>query len=104
MARITVEDCLTHVDNRFALCLLTVKRGRQLMSRAKALVEVSPEKAEKPPVTSLREIATGRVKFDRSVRDALSGKFDAPKGEVKLVPAGTGKSAATTPAPSGGLF
>jgi DNA-directed RNA polymerase subunit omega len=102
MARVTVEDCLSHVDSRFALCLLTVKRGRQLMSGAKPLVEAG---VEKPPVTSLREIATGKVHFDRNVRDALAGKFDAPKTEVKLVPAGSGKSASAPAAPpSGGLF
>ena len=103
MARVTVEDCLSHVDSRFALCLLTVKRGRQLMNGAKALVDVG---TEKPPVTSLREIATGKVRFDRDVKEALAGKFDAPKAEMKLVPAGSGKSATASPSapPSGGLF
>jgi len=98
MARVTVEDCLHVVDNRFALCLLTVKRSRQLMSGARPLVENARDKA---PVLGLREIATGKVRFDRNVKDVLAGKFNPPKGEVRLVPAGS-----RTPAgpPSGGLF
>jgi len=73
MARVTVEDCLPLVDNRFALVLLGAKRTRQLLSGAKPLIDSSKNKL---PVTALREIATGQVRFDRDVRDALSGKFD----------------------------
>jgi DNA-directed RNA polymerase subunit omega len=76
MARVTVEDCLPQVDNRFALVLLGAKRARQLMAGARAIIETSKNK---PPVLSLREIATGKVRFDRDVREALSGKFDPPK-------------------------
>jgi DNA-directed RNA polymerase subunit omega len=76
MARITVEDCVDHVDNRFALVLLAVKRARHLMSGAKPIVEVSKNK---PTVTALREIATGKVKFDRNVREALTGKYGPVK-------------------------
>jgi DNA-directed RNA polymerase subunit omega len=76
MARITVEDCLDFVDNRFALVLLAGKRARQLMSGARPLVENAKNK---PSVLALREVATGKVKFDRNVREALSGKFTAPK-------------------------
>lgn len=75
MARVTVEDALPHVDNRFALVLLAAKRARQLMAGARPLVDHSKNK---PCVLSLREIATGRVHFDRSVREALMGRFDAP--------------------------
>ena len=80
MARVTVEDCLPLVDNRFALVLLAAKRTRQLLSGAKPLIDASKNKL---PVTALREIATGQVRFDRDVRDALSGKFDAPPVESK---------------------
>ena len=73
MARVTVEDCLPLVDNRFALVLLGAKRARQLMAGARALIEHSKNK---PPVLALREIATSKVRFDRDVREALSGKFD----------------------------
>jgi DNA-directed RNA polymerase subunit omega len=76
MARVTVEDCLEQVDNRFALVLLATKRSRQLMAGARPLL--APGK-DKSPVLALREIATGKVRFDRSVKDALSGKFDKEK-------------------------
>src|SRR6185369_3617522 len=66
MARVTVEDCLPMVDNRFALVLLAAKRARQLMAGARPILEVSKNK---PPVLSLREIATGKVRFDRDVRE-----------------------------------
>jgi DNA-directed RNA polymerase subunit omega len=76
MARVTVEDCLPLVDNRFALVLLATKRTRQLMAGARPL---QPNTKNKAPVLSLREIATGKVRFDRPVRDALSGKYDDEK-------------------------
>jgi DNA-directed RNA polymerase subunit omega len=79
MARVTVEDCLPMVDNRFALVLLATKRTRQLMAGARPL---QGNTKNKPPVLSLREIATGKVRFDRSVRDALSGKFDKEKATL----------------------
>jgi DNA-directed RNA polymerase subunit omega len=75
MARVTVEDALPHVDNRFALVLLASKRARQLMAGARPMVETSKNKA---CVLSLREVATGRVRFDRDVRQALMGRYDAP--------------------------
>ena len=87
MARITVEDCLPRVDNRFALVLLGAKRARQLMAGARPIIEVSKNK---PPVLSLREIATGHVKFDRDVREALSGKYASDEA----------KAAAQAPAPT----
>ena len=76
MARLTVEDSVEAVDgNRFALVMLATRRARQLM--AGAVSRIGAEK-DKPTVQSLREIAEGQVKFDRSLRDALAGKF-APK-------------------------
>ncbi|MBX7097868.1 MAG: DNA-directed RNA polymerase subunit omega [Myxococcaceae bacterium] len=82
MARVTVEDCLPLVDNRFALVLLGAKRARQLMQGARPLIEVSKNK---PPVLALREIATGKVKFDRDVREALSGKFAPSKDAAAVI-------------------
>ena len=79
MARVTVEDCLPLVDNRFALVLLATKRTRQLMAGARPL---QPNTKNKAPVLSLREISTGKVRFDRPVRDALSGKYDKEKTSV----------------------
>ncbi|MFH1438306.1 MAG: DNA-directed RNA polymerase subunit omega [Pseudomonadota bacterium] len=68
MARVTVEDCLHHVNNRFALVILGAKRTRQLINGATPLVKGK----NKPAVMALREIAEGRVKPDRSVDEVLS--------------------------------
>ena len=54
MARITVEDCLEVVNNRFELVLMATKRARQLANGAEPLVESTNDK---PTVLSLREIA-----------------------------------------------
>ncbi|MGZ3449757.1 MAG: DNA-directed RNA polymerase subunit omega [Polyangiales bacterium] len=61
MARVTVEDCLEHEDNRFALVILASQRTRQLMKGAGPLV-VSKNKSA---VSALREIAAHKVHFDR---------------------------------------
>ena len=58
MARITVEDCLENVENRFQLVLVAAKRTRQLAFGADPLV---PEDRDKPTVIALREIAEGLV-------------------------------------------
>jgi len=58
MARLTVEDCLPHVDNRFHLVLVAAKRARQIAMGADALVEVENDK---PTVLALREISEGLV-------------------------------------------
>lgn len=58
MARITVEDCLENVDNRFHLVLLASKRARQLVNGVEPLL---PWENDKPTVVALREIAEGLV-------------------------------------------
>ena len=59
MARVTVEDCLTNVDNRFELVMLATKRARQIaVQGAEPLVD---EENDKPTVVALREIADGLV-------------------------------------------
>lgn len=59
MARITVEDCLDHVDNRFELVMIGSKRARQIATGGRpALV---PEENDKPTVIALREIEAGLV-------------------------------------------
>jgi len=58
MARLTIEDCLNHVDNRFELVLLASKRARQIISGADPLV---PIENDKPTVIALREIAEGKI-------------------------------------------
>lgn len=85
MARVTVEDSIEAVDgNRFALVRMAVRRTRQLL--AGAVPHVASEK-DKAPVLSLREIAAGHVKFDRSLRDALSGKLTPKELPYTLRPA-----------------
>jgi len=59
MARVTVEDCLTNVDNRFELVMLATKRARQIaVQGAEPLVA---EENDKPTVLALREIAENLV-------------------------------------------
>ena len=58
MARVTVEDCLEHVDNRFDLVLLATKRARQLVNGVEPLL---PWENDKPTVMALREIAEGLI-------------------------------------------
>jgi DNA-directed RNA polymerase subunit omega len=58
MARVTVEDCLDHVDNRFELVLVATKRARQLANGKEAMVELENDK---PTVVALREIADNLV-------------------------------------------
>ena len=58
MARVTVEDCLEHVDNRFELVLLATKRARQLVKGVEPLL---PWENDKPTVVALREIAEGLI-------------------------------------------
>ena len=61
MARVTVEDCLTNVDNRFQLVLVATKRARQISLGSEPFVE---EENDKPTVIALREIAEGLVTKD----------------------------------------
>lgn len=64
MARVTVEDCLEKVDNRFLLVMLAAKRVKQLYKGAKPLIE--NKGGNKNVVMSLREVAAGKVKFELS--------------------------------------
>mgnify|MGYP006302814653 CR=1 FL=1 len=67
MARCTVEDCLSSVDNRFELVMLASKRARQLATGGKdPLVQ---EESDKPTVVALREIAEGLVTPDMLARE-----------------------------------
>lgn len=58
MARVTVEDCLENVKNRFELVLISSKRARQIAQGAEPLVELENDK---PTVVALREIAEGLI-------------------------------------------
>ncbi len=68
MARVTVEDCLEEVDNRFALVLLAASRTRQIMKGSRSLVDGYQNNEQ---VLALREIAAGKVSFNRPVREVL---------------------------------
>ncbi len=61
MARVTVEDCLKNVKNRFELVIIAAKRARQLMHGKEARVEWDNDK---PTVVALREIALGYTQFN----------------------------------------
>jgi DNA-directed RNA polymerase subunit omega len=58
MARVTIEDCLKHVENMYELVHLATKRARQLYKGSEPLVKSK----NRLVVTSLREIAAGRVR------------------------------------------
>ncbi|MGB5451379.1 MAG: DNA-directed RNA polymerase subunit omega [Sedimenticolaceae bacterium] len=88
MARITVEDCLAHVDNRFDLVLLASRRARQLVNGVDPLV---PWENDKPTVVALREIAEGLISeetvaepeettdsIDDELAAALAGELGIP--------------------------
>ena len=59
MARVTVEDCLEHVDNRFELVMVASKRARDIAIRGKE--PLVPWENDKPTVVALREIAEGLI-------------------------------------------
>lgn len=61
MARVTVEDCLNQIPNRFALVMLATRRTRQLLDGATPLIQAK----NKMPIISLREIAAGKVRFQQ---------------------------------------
>jgi DNA-directed RNA polymerase subunit omega len=67
MARITVEDCLSKVTNRFELVMVASRRARQLQTGGKD--PLVPEDNDKPTVVALREIAAGLV--DRSILNEI---------------------------------
>jgi DNA-directed RNA polymerase subunit omega len=87
MARITVEDCLEHVDNRFDLVLIASKRARQLANGVEPLL---PWQNDKPTVMALREIGDGLVRpetlaeADRAAADAAEALEKALAEELGM--------------------
>ncbi|MCZ6770950.1 MAG: DNA-directed RNA polymerase subunit omega [Proteobacteria bacterium] len=69
MARVTVEDCLPSVDNRFDLVLVASRRARQIAQGAHPLVDVDNDK---PTVVALREIAAGLM--NQEILDEIEAK------------------------------
>ena len=78
MARVTVEDCLEHVDNRFNLVLLASKRARQLENGVEPLV---PWDNDKPTVVALREIAAGLI-TNQTIEEQVEEKEDSIDEEL----------------------
>ena len=72
MARITVEDCLDNVGNRFELVLTATRRARQIGHGAEPLLE---EENDKPTVIALREIAEGLIDAERV--DVIQAEIEA---------------------------
>ncbi len=61
MARITVEDCLKKIPNRFQLTLAATYRARQLTAGGTPQIELDAQDKDKPTVIALREVAAGKV-------------------------------------------
>ena len=70
MARITVEDCVTQVPNRFELVMLAAQRARDVSAGASLTVE---RDNDKNPVVALREIAEGTVELDHLRYELIHG-------------------------------
>lgn len=87
MARITVEDCLNRIDNRFEMVLTATKRARQIANGADPMVE---EENDKPTVIALREIADGLIDPERV--DVIQAEieaaevFDTPLDDEEFAP------------------
>ncbi len=88
MARITVEDCLEQVDNRFELVLMATRRARQISKGAEPLVELENDK---PTVVALREIADEKINArslaeleqqekERAAAAAVAAEMEAAEG------------------------
>ena len=77
MARVSAEDCLARLPNRFALCMLAAKRARELAAGRRPLVVCDNKFA----VTSLREIAAGLV----TSHEGLSEVLDAHAAEMQSI-------------------
>ena len=82
MARVTVEDCLEKVGNRFALVILAAERARQIAKGSKPLVNCD----NKPAVTALREIAEGKVSFQQNVEEIVQTYLHETRNRGKLPP------------------
>src|SRR5216117_4114548 len=81
MARITVEDCLEHVPNRFELVLLAARRAKQLLKGARPLVESD----NKEIVTGLREIAAAKVGYSTTSDTGRGGSQMANQKDLYTV-------------------
>ena len=102
MARVTVEDCLDKVDNRFQLVLVATKRARQLANGVQPLVEWENDK---PTIVALREIAAGLIGpsiLDEPAHPVFEDEEteDEAEGEVKAEGEGKVKAEAEKETPA----
>ncbi len=92
MARVTVEDCLTQVDNRFDLVLMATKRARQIAKGAAPQIEPYDDK---PTVIALREIAQGLVSQELllavEAQERAAAEAEALKWAAQEIDADLGK-------------
>jgi len=85
MARVTVEDCIEAVPNRFDLVITAAQRARMIANGADPLID---EESDKPTVIALREIAEGHVN-DNNISDLqadLDARLAAMQAEVPTPP------------------
>lgn len=85
MARVTVEDCIEAVPNRFELVMSAAQRSRMIANGADPLVE---EESDKPTVIALREIAEGKVTEENiaQLQAELDARLAAMQAEVPPPP------------------
>ncbi len=66
MARVTVDDCLNRIPNRFQMTLAATYRARQIANGAEPMVEAEKDK---PTVVALRELAAGKIGVEMLYRN-----------------------------------
>ncbi len=94
MARVTVEDCLDNVENRFQLVLVAAKRARQLTTGAEPCV---PRENDKPTVLALREIAAGFVTSAILDEEAVEAAIESDEDASEQTPVAGPAAASTEP-------
>jgi len=112
MARVTVEDCLDKVDNRFELVLVATKRARQIANGKEPLVDWENDK---PTVVALRELADGLIdpkeldKAEEVAEEVIEGGVEITAEDMEIVPgiepqvrdtAAEGQQVESAPAPA----
>lgn len=85
MARITVEDCLDKVDNRFELVMIASKRARMLATGGKD--PLVSEDGDKTTVLALRELAEGRISREQILRDEDEAEESAMEMQMEMTTA-----------------
>lgn len=84
MARVTVEDAVDRIGNRFDLVLVAARRARQIANGREAMIETSNEK---PTVVALREIEAGLIDADRLDQDEQAAQYASDEAEIAAVAA-----------------